>query len=305
MDLAKEIKQYYFENIEKLSEGKRFHFASRLAAWEGSPEAVAILKELKDYLLPSDSKKVLIETLNKSPGNIYGKKLRETYFRKYPKLFGIHNAFFRIRHLKEIYGIDIRDDFLKIVDQKELKALYNNLVSDMDALRILSRFAVDYIYLYEILYGINTRLDPSLMLSQKKYYDLNNTIQLHLFIYFYTHCIIADTNFYIQQVPSERLPLYHKMLEELEAIIEERDDIKLDNKFEYLVASQICDRPTPLASGIERQASSSFSGSGKFIIDKLHGNEGTKLNSFGGSEHRNVLFIMSSSSFLPHSTLIS
>lgn len=305
MDLAREIKQYYFENLESLSEDKRFHFASRIAAWEGSPEAIKILRELKSYVLPTDVETVLSGILNKPAGNLYGKELRKSYFEKYPKLFGVHNALFRIRHLKEIYGIDVREDFLRIVDQNELEILYRKLINDEGALRILSRFAVDYIFLYEILYGINKRMDPSLILSQRKDYDLNDTVQLHLFIYLYTHSIIADSNFYVKKVPDDRLPLYRKMLEELESIIAGRGDIKLDNKFEYLVACRICEWETPLAAEITRRASLSLSHHGKFVVDELNSNLNDGLNSFAGSEHRNVLFIMSSSPFNPRSTLIS
>lgn len=305
MDLAQEIKQYYFENLESLPEDKRFHFANRIAAWEGSPEAIKILRELKDYVLPADGETVLSSILNKPTGNLYGKELRKSYFEKYPRLFGLHNAFFRIRHLKEIYGIDIREDFLRIVDRNELETLYRKLINDGGALRILSRFAVDYIFLYEILYGINKRMDPSLIPYQRKDYNLKDTVQLHLFIYLYTHSIIADSNFYVKKVPSDRLPLYRKMLEELENIIAGRDDIKLDNKFEYLVACRICEWETSLASEITRQASLSLSHHGKFVVDKLNGNVNDGLNSFVGSEHRNVLFIMSSSPFNPHSTLVS
>src|SRR5438552_1813322 len=107
MSLPQEIKQYYFDNFKALPTGRQFHFASRLAAWEGSPEAIEVLRELRNYLLPSDSRTVLSEILEKPVGSIYGKSLRKIYFEKYPKLFGIHNALFRIRHLKEIYGLDI------------------------------------------------------------------------------------------------------------------------------------------------------------------------------------------------------
>lgn len=305
MDLSQQIKQYYFEHINELPEDKRFHFASRIAAWQDDTEAFKLLSGLKNYMLPTETTEVLNRILNKSPGKVYGKELRKSYFYKYPKLFGIHNALFRIRHLIEIYGVDARQEFLSIVGLKELEKLYKDLKNDSQALRILSRFAIDYIYLYEILYGVNERFDPRLILGLKSGYDLKDNIQLHLFIYLYTHSIIADSNFYARRIPAYRLNVYLNMLNELESLIAGRDDIKLDNKFEFLVVSRICDRETALTAEINKQAHRSVGPYGRFIIDKLNGNEEAKFNSFAGSEHRNVLFIMSTSPFNPHSTLIS
>lgn len=305
MDLTQRIKQCYFDNLADLPEAKRFHFASRLAAWEGSTAAKSILSDLKNFMTQPDSKAVLLDILGESPGNIYAKELRLTYFKKYPKLFGIHNALFRVRHLMEIYDIDAREDLLSIISRDELAQLYKDLTSDMEAVRILSRFAIDYIYLYEILYGVDKRLDPSVILSLKDKYDFSDIHQLHLFIYLYTHCIIADSNFYIKEVPDDRLPIYHTMLGELEAVIANRRDVKLDNKFELLVASRICGRETQLAPGIMAEAEASLSDGGTFIIDKLNHNASTGLNTFKGSEHRNVLFIMASTAYNPQSTVVS
>ena len=204
-----------------------------------------------------------------------------------------------------MYGVDVRQELLSIVMPEELEKLYKDLTNDSQALRILSRFAIDYINLYEILYGVNEPFDPQLILGLKDGYDLKDNTQLHLFIYLYTHSIIADSNFYVRQVPAHRLSVYRNMLNELESFMTRRDDIKLDNKFEFLVVSRICARETTLGAEINKQANRSLSSDGLFIIDKLNGNEKTGLNSFAGSEHRNVLFILSSSPFKPHSTLIS
>ncbi len=210
MTLTQEIRQYYLKNLNLLNIDKRFHFASRLAAWEDSAEATTILKGLKNYILNNDVRVVLKNILDSQAGNVYGKDLRKEYFEKYPNLFGIHNALFRLRHLKEIYGIDAREELLNLVSQNELELLYTKLINDTAALRILSRFAIDYIFLYEILFGAKKRLDPALILRQKDRYKLSDSTQLHLFIYLFTHCIIADSNFYIRNVPKNRLSIFNK-----------------------------------------------------------------------------------------------
>ena len=136
MNLAQEIKQYYFDNVDLLPRAKRFHFASRIASWEGDKRALTLLAELCRYMYPlENNKELLSKILASAPGNIYAKDLRLRYFNKYPELFGIHNALFRIRHLKQIYGIDI--DPKAIIFSKFRKSLkriflFSSFVSHFD-----------------------------------------------------------------------------------------------------------------------------------------------------------------------------
>jgi hypothetical protein len=300
MDLAQSIKQYYFGQFSELPAEKQFHFASRIAAWESDEQAVKHLKNLQGFMTnDGDIKGALQDILAAPIGNVYGKKLRKTYFDKYPGLYGIHNAFFRLRHLKEVYGIDCMADFLELVPLHELKSLYDSLGKDIEAFRILSRFAVDYIFLYEILFDIKDRLDPEAILEISKGYDLCDTQQANLYVYLLTHCIIADSNFYIRNIASGRLDTYTKMLDQLDIFIGTRRDIKLDAQFEVLVANRICMRFSSMAGTIDSRASKSLSSDGTYIIDELNEMTNPRLNSFTGSEHRNVLYIMSRSNFQP------
>lgn len=304
MNLAREIKQYYFENADLLPKAKEFHFASRIAGWEGDKKALSLLTELRPYMYPSeDAKELLRKCLASTPGNIYAKKLRQPYFDKYPKLFGIHSAFFRVRHLKQIYGVDIRQILIDLVGTKALEGLYDNLAHDAGALRTLSRFAIDYIYLYEILFEKTNRLELTVIKKAADGYSLENSVQKHLFIYLYTHVIIADTNFYARTIPKDRMGTYREMLRQIEPIASS-NKIKLDNKFEFLVACRICNLDSSLFQDVHKSSARSLSPDGRFIIDQLVGDTKAKLNSFAGSEHRNVLFIMSTSPYRPHSTIV-
>ncbi|MBX4190571.1 hypothetical protein KW794_00625 [Candidatus Saccharibacteria bacterium] len=303
MELAEAIKHYYLKNSDILKINQRFHLASRLTAWCGDETAKDLLRNLKDYMAPTDLATTLQGILNSPVRKVYGRSLRLGYFNKYPQLFGVHEALFRVRHLKEIYGVDAREDLLKVISQKSLQELYEKLLDDANAIRILSRFAIDYIFLYEYLFDLKSELDRNSLLKQRVYYNLSDPIQLHLLIYLYTHVIIADTNFYIRKLPEDRLPIYHQMLNELDEVFSMYPEIRLDNKFEYLVAYRICDKIAPLSNEINAQARSSISREGMFIIDNLIPSEST-LNTFNGSEHRNVLYIMSSSEFKPHSQRI-
>lgn len=300
MSLSQEIKQYYFDHFDELPQDKQFHFSSRLAAWQGDQTAIDALYNLRDHMVSGQNIDGLLrEILTKPAGRLYGKPVRQVFFDKYPALFGIHNCLFRIRHLKDIYGIDARQDFLGLVNAEDLEKLYSELTRDHEALRILSRFAVDFIYLYEILYEASNRLDPTVILNQDIKYDLDDTTQLHLFIYLYTHAIIADTNFYERPVPLDRLDVYRLMLSRLEGIVAKRANIKLDNKFEFLVACRICGVDSVLFKKINNEAATALSPYGRFIIDELNGAPAAGLNGFARSEHRNVLFVMSCSAYRP------
>jgi len=298
MELADSIRQYYLENTSKLKFSNRFHLASRLASWEGDDTAIEILANLKNQILPADLSAELRAILDRPVWKVYAYPQRLPYFTKYPRLFGIHNALFRVRHLLYLYGYDAREELLKLVAQEELEKLRNDMLTDNQAVKYLSRFAVDFIYLYEILFGTESKINPEYFYEIGETYDLSDPVQLHLLVYLYTHCIIADSNFYARVVPAGNNQVYRKMLGKLEGLMDGNESIKLDNKFEFLVASRICGWPAQIADKIYFEAARSLSPQG-YIIDKHNEPHHPGLNSFNGSEHRNVLFIMSTSDFKP------
>ena len=301
MDLSETVKQHYLARFAELPADKQFHFASRLAAWQNDPLAKAKLEHLAAYMVPdkSELEPVLRKILNDKPRRPYAYDLRRPYFQKYPQLFGIHNAMFRVRHLKEIYGVDARDGLVSLVGNDVLSVLYNNLCRDESAIRVLSRFAIDYIYLYEIIFEENRGFDPERLPDIARGYDLSGDEQTHLFMYLYTHAVIADSNFYAKKMPGDRQGLYKAMLRELEGILDKRTGVKFDNRFEFLVAARICGLDTRLSEKIDRDAQQSLDPTGNFIIDEINGPPSVYLNSSAGSEHRNVLYVMSRSAYRP------
>lgn len=90
------------------------------------------------------------------------------------------------------------------------------------------------------------------------------------------------------------------MLRYIEALIADNFIlINLDNKFEFLVCCKVLGYSSRLSGQIIAEAEQSFSDSGDFLIDKFNENIYPNKNSFELSEHRNVLFIMSSTAY-PH-----
>ncbi len=303
MSLSQQIKQYYFDQIEELPQAKQFHFASRLAAWQNDPKAVGVLNGLWRYMAPTETPEGFVELycelLNSPPrGRRNAHELRQPYFEKYPKLWGAHLALFRARHLRFVYGIESSEELFRAISRRELDDMATALLNDENALRFLSTFAVNFLYLYkQILLGLRDYIDPRRFVTVADGYDLNDKRQLQLLIYLFTHCIIGESNFYAQGISHPNLPVYREMLKTLEAVISDNFKlINLDNKLEFSVCCRICGYDSRLSEPISREASGSLDSSRRFIVDPLNRDK-PALNSFAGSEHRNVLYIMSQSAY--------
>ncbi len=306
MTLANSIERYYFEKLSALPPDKQFHFASRVASWEGHPEALAAIERLREYIIPDDSSRGLIKLFKELSGHkqnsrINSFELRAPFFKKYPNLWGINLALFRARHLKYFYDIDAKEQLLQSLNEVELDKLSKSLLNNPPALRILSTFAVNFLYLYEdVLLSNRSNLDPEYLIEIAKEYDLSNVNQVQLMIYLFTHSIIGESNFYIRSVRGKSKQAFLLMLESLERIIQTNfSRVNLDNKLEFLVCCRICNYDSSLFDSIWKECENSISGYGLFIIDKLNTSLRSDRNTLDRSEHRNVLYIMSCSKYEP------
>jgi len=309
MELAEKIYNYYIENKHLLDSDKLFHFGSRMAAWRGDIVAYDILRNSYDLIVQPNRNlnDVISEIVNKAQtGKRNAHELRKPFFEKYPNLFGVHLALFRVRHLEIIYGIDARNALFNAISMDELENLEQSLLKDDEALKILSTFAINYCYLFERVVKKNEQSLPiEKFIEIGKRYNTNNIQEIQLLIYFYTHCIIGESNFYTRDIQIEKLPLYRQMLDTLEDLIDNNfDKINLDNKLEFLVCARICHYESNLFKRIYEECEKSISPEGIFIIDRHNQNVQKDRSNFTSSEHRNVLFIMSTTEYLPHSTLI-
>lgn len=307
MDLRRQIKDFYINHADKLPEDKRFHLATRLAAWTGDPDALALIRSLKSNFVPEpyseDRLQAILRKLITSPPKhgINAELLRKEYFEKYPNLRGLHLALFRVRHLLQVYDIDARQVFFGLASKEECLQLERQLLADDQAVRMLSTYAINYIYLLE---RVMLDRDQTEAINIEHFYDLGDQYDLgdrshvQLLIYLYTHCIIGETKFYARAIPGQLLPAYQKMLQRLESIITDHfDDINLDNKLEFLVCCRICNFDTPLKTRIDDECARSVSDNGDFLIDRHNKNQQLSRQTFASSEHRNVLFIMSGSPY--------
>jgi hypothetical protein len=311
MQLAENILDYYLTHLPELTDEKQFHLCTRLAAWTGNHKAIEHLAEMRKHYVPEPCTPAalksqlqgILDNLEPLPTN--AAKVRDPYFAKYPWLRGLELVLFRVRHLKEIYGVDARAALFELVPRRQLLEYKKQLMTDPDALRILSTYAVNYIFLLErvVLEQDNAEsIDLKLFYNLADGYDLNDPVHLQLYIYLYTHCIIADAHFYVMPIPTYSLATYTKMLVRLEkVIIDHLAELSLDTKLEFLVCSRICNFNTSATKEIYDECRKSVSPEGTFLVDTVNtfANREAK-KTFDASEHRNVLFIMSSLSYVPH-----
>lgn len=304
MNLADKITDYYKEHFYELNPDKQFHFATRLKAWDEDEFSTNFLKTRTDISRYGDLgaiKQDLEDLINNPPSaKINAAQARQQYFDKYPELRGRMLALFRVRHLLTHYDIDARPALLEVCSLEGLCTLSNDLIKDTEALKTLSTYAINYIYLLHFV------LFPDLILSEelaKKIYDLGDSYdldsaeQIQLLIYLYTHCIIGAANFYARPVTKDR-DTYTDMLKKLEKVIEHSfGSINLDNKLEFLVCCRIMGYSTNLFERIYAECQTSLSPEGTFVIDTHNSFAQSNKTSFSDSEHRNVLLIMSASTY--------
>jgi len=309
MKLKEQIKNYYFQHFDELPQDKQFHYATRLAAWEGEPRAYDSLRSSRDFIIPPNRPltEVIDELLQQQPHKaINAFDTRKPFFDKYSGLYGIHSALFRVRHLKAVYGLDARPALFDSVSKQQLDELAGRLMSDPEALKILSTYAINYLYLYKvILLGEKDYIDLKSIIALRDGYDLSDPKHIQLLIYLYTHCVIGASNFYTQELPAVQLEDYVEMIRILEPLIKKNfGDINLDNKLEFLVCARICGLETELFERTYEECARSLSPKGVFLIDTHNKNAQADRVTLDKSEHRNVLFIMSCTPYVPHGTLI-
>lgn len=310
-ELHDTIRAHYLSNIKTLPAHKQFHLCTRLAAWEGDAMALGVLSDLRPLYVPDakDTTAALVSSLKSlmagpfSP-DIPARRLRQPFFKAFPGLRGINLALFRVRHLDSVYGVDTRPVFTSLVSLDELRDMKKRLLAQPGAVRMLSTYATNFIFLLKRVFS-EDNVALEYLYETGNEYDLRDQTHVLLLNYLFTHCIIGDSDFYTRPISKKSLPVYLRMLSRLEHVITDRfDDISLDNKLEFLVCARICDYPTKLADRIWAECAVSLNPDGNYLIDTHNKNARTGKKSFAASEHRNVLFVMSHSPYQPHGTLV-
>jgi RimK family alpha-L-glutamate ligase len=304
------VEDYYWKNIFYLFD-KKFHFTSRLFLWDRDKKAEREIKKMrKAYLglnrkeLIKKTEKILADGKNSPIDKILNKELREKYFKKYPQLLAYNRILFKNLFVGTIYNESLRPVIDKIIPRKKFIDLKTKIEKDKRAIAILSTHAINYFYLLEYFLdkrkGVAYAINPSLYFDIAKKYAQSKTIKhVDLPLYLITHCIIGESQFYSRKITRHH-DLYLEMIKFAESIIlNNYFSVSLDNKFEFLVCSELCQYDSNLKDLIFSEADRSFSPSGNFLIDKHNDykQKNSVKNGFLQAEHRNVLYMMANRNF--------
>ena len=293
--LPAQISNYYNRFSEFLPNHLAFHYWSRL--WLYNHDSVARLKldSLKNwYLGKGDIDKRIKDLTTTTAHKDDPLTLRKAHYQKYPKLLKYSSLLFWWLMAKKIYGEDVSTDIELVAPKTEILHLYQTVLEDNEAIKILSSGATNFFYLVGEYLKIK--------IDTKKLFDLSETVKIKVDrenikreFYFLSHLIIGETCFYTKKNLSDAETCM-RAVKRMEQIIKDSYfRISLDMKFEFIVCCQILDYKSDLEGIISGEAERSLSSSGNFLVDThnawIHG-FGHK---FARSEHRNVLYLMSRS----------
>lgn len=275
------VRDYYYQHFDELDSYDQFHFASRIKNYFKTHDFDDYFKQ---NVLDQDLAPIFA---NNDYSKVNNAAERKPYFDKYPNLYAIEAALFRVNHLLNEWGIDIRDQFLQYEPKASLYALCDALLADDGAIATLSTWAVNVICLTEYLFPRGKNVVKQL---SEKALQLNFPNPL-LAIYLYTHIIICDTIFYTRPVNPDNKELFVALLDRCAEIITQNfDDLILDVRIEFLVCANLVGKDYPeLRQKIQAECAQILS-SQPFITDPRRPKSRHTLSR---AEHTNVLYIMS------------
>lgn len=279
------VREYYCLHFNELSPEKQFHFATRMKNFFKSHDFDEYLmnNKLSQDLEPLFQRNNYTDVLNY--------EMRKPFFEKYPELYGVEAALFRVHHLMKEYGIDIRDGFMKLYPEKKLGRLVEILIDDEDALRALSTWAVNTIFLTKELFpGVN---DATNKLTDWALRLDSDMMDPTLFVYLCTHVIICRSEYYTKKIENaENLARLLKKCERV--VLDNIDTISLDAALEYLVCCKMtgveCEEIEEKIAAICEEYREDKPYLINYRRDKA---PGSYYHTLDGAEHANTLYIMS------------
>lgn len=298
--IQQKVLKTYCDNMESLSKAKQFHFNSRLFLWTQESCYEKRLISLKDFFLENIEE--ILENV-KNPVAEHSRRFlhqRQFALEKYPWITQYNALLFKWLFLKTIFRVDIRERVLLAIPKDILQFYAKTLLNDPHSLIALSTLGINFLYLTRGILQDSTLFHPEnlLHIAEKHYPDTNEYAELSL--YYFTHCIIGESEFYNKKPLQENTDIYQSMIYLCEEILEKHFPIiSLDNKVEFLVAAKLCQTQSALLKAIQEECVENFSKKLGYIRDSRRA---TKTESLSSEEHRNVLYIMSNLEFTAHSS---
>lgn len=279
------VRDYYFEHFDELTPEKQFHFATRMKNFLRVCDFDKWLSENQ----PDTELKPIIS--NNDYSGVAQFAIRKPFFEKYPDLYGVEAALFRVHHLMKEYDVDIRGEFLKLYPKERLYRLSDDLLNDSEALRALSTWAVNTVYLTEELFpreqGSTDRL-VNWTLSLDSF-----SMEPSLYVYLCTHILICESEFYTKTV--ERTSKLQELMNSCrEVILKNIDTISLDAAVEFLVCSKMIEIEFEDVKKKINDICQDYLKNSPYLINyRRDKNPESYYHTLNGAEHINSLYIMS------------
>ena len=282
------VREYYYKHFNELSSDKQFHFATRMKNIFGVHDFDEYLKQNK----PSADVTILL--VNKDYSMVTNLSARKPFFEKYPDLYGIEAALFRVHHLLKEYSDNIKDILIDSYPLDKLYKLSDDLFDDKEALVILSSWAINTICLTEELFPRNNNV----IVKLTKWVLRSNfeKIDASLAVYLCTHIVICESEFYTKDVKeSPNHELMVKLLRKCRDLIHKNiGTVLLDSCIEYLVCCKLIGVPDEeLEERINAICKECLQRSPYLIDYRRDNTPDSYYHSLDGAEHINALYIMS------------
>lgn len=299
-DLYNSILDIYTRRFDELKPKAQFQFASRLYLWCREPKAYVWLQQIRPTITAQDSPHEAIRNLLQTtpPPLRTSGNFRQTYFDRFLQLRQQERVLFRLLFIHTVYGLDTAGLFYEFFDRSQAQKQRDTLLADPVALRALSSFGVNYLYLLDrFVENDEAALPVEHLLEIGRGYDSSDHLQRSLQCYFYTHAIIAESLFYDRNIPATNHAVYENMLQETEKLITaDLEATTLDTKLEYLVCCRLLNQPSPLEVEIMQEVQDAMSSDGYIVDPRL---SARRPDSLHNAKHRNVLFLMTQKPFTP------
>ena len=202
-----QVKEYFDNNIDNLADS-RFHYLSRNYAMSGEKLYLDSISNNELDKCPKDKASFIItvkKIINSNPVDYYAQmsvaaEIRRPYYEKYKEMFLLCQILYVYFSSKNIWKVDFKSELLSIISEQEFKVIYQKILNDLEDMFIISTTAVNFAVLCNRLFNFENGLEEKLIeFGVKKLEEKIKTLPLTIQLYFITHVVIADTEFYFNK----------------------------------------------------------------------------------------------------------
>lgn len=306
-ETAKTVEKYYADHSNQLGD-EYFHFLTRLYLWTQDKKYLDMLLQTEFAKRYSDAEsfRKYLQSILEMPliPSAMTDPVKKSFYKKYPTVPYVAKILSETRIAHTVFGKDFRSEVYELYPKDQLEELCSTILNHSDALYVFSSQSdtINILFDYSLFMKNDEKAFDRLTLGKKAllsgpkptYETLTRTA------YFITHMIIGDSLYYSRELPCEVLAVYEELLRGVEDLIRKHYfSYKLDVKLEFLVCARILGYSSFLEEIIHSECLESISPNGEYMVDVHNRYQHKHPKGLKKSEHRNILFIMSTLPY-PH-----